>query len=77
MSISWCVPHYYNFLGTKTVFHKLPSPAAHPDLLKTHDGTPQTFISMRKGAQNYIAMTMYLHINSCPIRKQACENITC
>jgi hypothetical protein len=44
------------------------SPAAHPNLSKTHDGTPQNFASWKGGTKLYMAINMYLHINSCPIR---------
>jgi hypothetical protein len=30
---------------TRTVFHNLFSPAVHPKLSKTHDGTPQNIAS--------------------------------
>jgi hypothetical protein len=33
----------------RSVFRKLPSPAAHPNLSKTHDGTPQNFASQKGG----------------------------
>jgi hypothetical protein len=58
------------------VFRELFSPAAHPNLLKTHDGTPQYFASRKGGTKLFMTINMYLHINPCPIRMQAYENKT-
>jgi hypothetical protein len=58
------------------VFHNLFSPAVHPKLSKTHDGTPQNIASWKGGAKLYMGINMYLHINTFTIRMQAYENKT-
>jgi hypothetical protein len=58
------------------VYRKLISPAAHPNLSKTHDGTPQNVASRKRGTKLYMAINMYLQINPCPVRMQAYENKT-
>jgi hypothetical protein len=40
----------------------------------THDDTPQNVTSQKEGTKIYIAINMYLHINTSPIRMQACGN---
>jgi hypothetical protein len=60
----------------KAVFHNLFLPSAHPNFLKTHDGTPQNFASQKRDTKLYISINMYLHINTCPTRMQAYENKT-
>jgi hypothetical protein len=53
------------------------SPAADPNLSKTHDGTPLNFRLTKSGYKTiYMTINMYLHTNSCPIRMQAYENKT-
>jgi hypothetical protein len=64
------------FLLYRAVLRKLFSSAAHPNLSKTRDGTPQNFASRKEGTKLYMAIHMYLHINPCPIRMQAYENKT-
>jgi hypothetical protein len=44
----------------KAVFRHLFSPAAHPNLSRTHDGTPQNFASRKRGTKLYMAINMYL-----------------
>jgi hypothetical protein len=61
---------------SKAVFRKLFPPAAHSNLSKTRDGTPQNFASRKGSTKLYMAITMYLHINPCPIRMQAYGNKT-
>jgi hypothetical protein len=39
-------------LSSSPVFRNLFSPAAHPNLSKTHDGTPQN-VASKKGVRNY------------------------
>jgi hypothetical protein len=61
------------------VYFRVPqlfSPAAHPDLSNTHDGTPQNVASRKGGTKLYMTINMYLHINIRPIRIQAYENKT-
>jgi hypothetical protein len=60
----------------RPVSRNLFPPTAHPDLSKTHDGTPQNVASRKGGTKLYMAINMYLHINPCPIRMQAYENKT-
>jgi hypothetical protein len=55
--------------------HNLFSLVTYPDLSKTHDGTPQN-VASRKRVRNYVAINMYLRINTCLIRMQAYENKT-
>jgi hypothetical protein len=55
------------------VFRKRFSPAAHPDLSKAHDGTPQNVASRKEGTEVYMAINMYLHINICPKRMHTYE----
>jgi hypothetical protein len=63
---------YILHLDTTSVFHKLFfSPVVHPNLSKTHDGTPQNVASRTADAKLYMAMNMYQHTNTCPIRMQA------
>jgi hypothetical protein len=57
------------------VYRKLFSPVAHPNLSKTHDGTPQNFASRKGGTKLYMAINMYLHTNPCPIGVQAYEKL--
>jgi hypothetical protein len=57
------------------MFCNLSSPTAHPDLSKTRHGTPQN-ASQKGGTKLYVAINMYLRINTCPIRMQAYENKT-
>jgi hypothetical protein len=57
-------------------FRNLFSPAAHPNLSKTRDGTPHNVASRKGGTKLYMAINMYLHINTSPIRTQAYENKT-
>jgi hypothetical protein len=52
------------------------SPAAHPNLSKAHDGTPQNFTSRKGGTKLHMAVNMFVHINPCPIRMQTYENKT-
>jgi hypothetical protein len=40
------------------VFHNLFSLAAHPDLSKTHGGTPQNVASQKGGTKLYIAINV-------------------
>jgi hypothetical protein len=58
------------------VFRKLSSPLAHPNLSRTHDGTPQNLTSRKGGSKLYMAINMYLHINPYPLNVQAYENKT-
>jgi hypothetical protein len=46
----------------KTVFH-FSSPAAHPNLSKTRDGTPQNVASGNKTMHGHMAINTYLRIN--------------
>jgi hypothetical protein len=46
-----------------SVFHKLFSIVAHPNLSKTHHCTPQNSSSCKGGTKLYMATNMYLHIN--------------
>jgi hypothetical protein len=62
--------------GLISVFRKLSSPPAHPNLSEPHDGTPQNFVSQKGGTKLYMNISMYLHINVCPIMVQAYENKT-
>jgi hypothetical protein len=55
---------------------QLFSPAAHPNLSKTHDGTLQHFPSRKVGTKFYMAINKCLHTNPCPTRMQAHENTT-
>jgi hypothetical protein len=61
---------------TVEVLRKRFSPAAHPNLSDTHDGTPQSFASRKGGTKLYMTINMYLHIDPCPIRMQAYRNKT-
>jgi hypothetical protein len=58
------------------MFRNRFSPAAHPNLPKTHDGTPQNVASRRGDMKQNIGINVCLHINPCPIRMQAYENKT-
>jgi hypothetical protein len=72
--------HCYTWFNLKllstAVFRNPFPPVAHPNLSKTNDGTPQNFSSQKGGTKLYVAINMYLHINSCPIRMQAYKNKT-
>jgi hypothetical protein len=46
-------------LSSRAVFRNLSSPAAHPNLSKTHDGTPQNVASRKGGTKLYMAINMY------------------
>jgi hypothetical protein len=52
------------------------SPATHPNLPKTHDGTPQNIASQKRGTKLHMVLNMYVDINPCSIRMQAYENKT-
>jgi hypothetical protein len=71
MSLSLIEPQ-----SSRPVFRKISSSVAHPNLSKTHDGTPQNFASRKEVTKLYVAINMYLHIGPCPIRMQAYENKT-
>jgi hypothetical protein len=62
--------------STTAVLRNLFSPAARPNLSKTHEGTPQNVAPRKWGTKLYMAINMYLHINSYPISVQAYENKT-
>jgi hypothetical protein len=62
----WCIP----------VIRNLFSPAAHPNLLKTHDGTPQNFALQKRGTKLYKAINTYLQKKFLPYKMQAYENKT-
>jgi hypothetical protein len=51
-------------------------PAAHPNLSKTHDGTPENFASRNGSTKLYMYINMYLQNNTCPTRMQAYQNKT-
>jgi hypothetical protein len=45
-------------------------------IYQTHNGIPQNFTSRKRAIELFMAINMYLHINSCPIKRQAHENKT-
>jgi hypothetical protein len=62
----------------KSLFRNLFSPAAHPNLSKTHDVTPKNVASRKRGYETihghkYVSTYKYLHYMSAGIWKQ---NIT-
>jgi hypothetical protein len=52
------------------------SPAANPDLSKTHDGTQQNVASRKGSTKLYMNINKYLHITACSVRMQAYGNET-
>jgi hypothetical protein len=60
----------------RPVYRSLFSLAAHPNLSKIHDGTPQNFASRKGGTKLCMAINMCLHINPCPFRVQTYKNRT-
>jgi hypothetical protein len=56
-----------------SVFHKLFSTAAHPNLSKTWRHTTKFHLIIR-GYEILQAITMYLHMNPCHVRMQAHDN---
>jgi hypothetical protein len=58
----------------RPVFRNFFSPAAHPDLSKTHDGTE--FLLTTRVYETVHGHNMYLQFSPCPTRMQAYENKT-
>jgi hypothetical protein len=67
---------FHHPISSRAVFRKLFSPAEHPNLSKTRDGTPQSFASRKGGTKLHMAINVYLHTNNCSIRRQVHGNKT-
>jgi hypothetical protein len=63
-----------NMLQHRSVFRNLLLSAAHSNSSKTHNGTPQNVASRKGSTKLYMAINMYVHIATCPIRMQAYEH---
>jgi hypothetical protein len=48
----------------------------HTIICQTRDGTPQNVGPQNEGSKLYMAINMYLHINTCPVSVQAYANKT-